>query len=329
MFDSFAYNTRVFLEALQKRGVHTEIIEGTMVVRASKGKKSTFLIDYALESEDYATAWVASNKWFAKQILKKHGIAVPDGTLFDVRTITDEKLIRLASKLSYPVVVKPVMMSQGFQVHSFIENDADLLWAIAQARKQDKETHFIVEKHFPGIEHRIFVTSSGFTAVAKRLPAKVKGDGVSSITVLAERENYRRLHPRTTCLSTLKLDDIALAYLQKQGKDFHTIPKKGEWVQLRSNSNVTTGGNCHEVTGKAHHSFAEFGRKVSVLFPGLNMMGIDILCQDVTKPLSRQPYAVCELNVLPGLTLHSVPETGRKRNAPDAAAAILFDKGLL
>ena len=53
------------------------------------------------------------------------------------------------------------------------------------------------------------MTKDGFVAAVEREPANVIGDGNSTLQQLIDKENYKRMNPRDTCLCEIWLDDIS------------------------------------------------------------------------------------------------------------------------
>jgi hypothetical protein len=48
----------------------------------------------------------------------------------------------------------------------------------------------------------------------EREPANIIGDGIHTIRELIDQENYRRMHPRNSCLCEIWIDDIAEKFMR-------------------------------------------------------------------------------------------------------------------
>jgi len=57
---------------------------------------------------------------------------------------------------------------------------------------------------------------------------------------------------------------------------------------------------------------------------GLDVAGIDIVCQDISQPLREQRGGIIEVNAAPGIRMHQYPSRGTPRDAGDAIAEALF-----
>ena len=84
----------------------------------------------------------------------------------------------------------------------------------------------LLEKQFNGREYRVFITKNGFIAVVEREPANVIGDGKHTIKELIDKENYRRMHPRNSCLCEIWIDDVAEKWMNDSKITFKDIPAK-------------------------------------------------------------------------------------------------------
>ena len=110
--------------------------------------------------------------------LKDSGIPVPEG---DVCRTLQQALI-LAEKIGYPVVVKPEKGNQGKGVSLNITNPADIAEAFNLASKFDNNV--LVEKYIPGKDYRVLVINGRVAAVARRIPARVIGDGIHTLSLI-------------------------------------------------------------------------------------------------------------------------------------------------
>lgn len=109
------------------------------------------------------------------------------------------------------------------------------------------------------------------------------------------------------------MDSVMISSLEKQGLGLSSVLEKCVKVRLRENSNVSSGGNCIDVTEKTHNSAVELGKKLLKTI-GLPYLGFDLLCKDISEPLLTQKHFICECNVSPGLSLHMLPAAGKSRN---------------
>lgn len=317
------FNFELLLQALRDEGVIVEDISATDVVILKKNHSTFIQTNTSTNATSYVSGWIADDKFYAKTFLKHKKIPVAKGFTFELNEKKD--LIEKAEKLRFPLVLKPTQMGHGQFVISNIESIVELEKAHQYLiENHDFPIQFLVEEHVFGEEYRCFVTKTGFFAAVHRKPANLVGDGESTIEELIETINFKRMNPRINCLCTIKTDWLVSNHLEKKGLSLQTIPSLGEVIQLRPTSNVSQGGDCIDVTKIVHPSVKKFTNKVLQAIPHVAVLGIDLLCEDISKPLSKQKYSVCELNTMPGLSLHTVPGIGETKPVDKEVAQIIL-----
>ncbi|HNS65692.1 MAG TPA: hypothetical protein PKJ26_04315 [Candidatus Woesebacteria bacterium] len=319
-----SFNFSLLIKELRNRGCKIKTIVPTLIFRASYLTHHELLFDTAMPSSSFTSAWIAGDKYLTKKTLKKAGIRTPVGKTFLVSNNICETLKAYANKIGYPIVIKPTQLGQGTDVYSQIYSELELQEALNHYLSSNLHRYVLIEKYIVGNEYRLFITNQGFFAVVNRIPANITGDGSHTIDELIAIENDHRMHPRSTCLCTIKVDTRVNQFLKKQNLNLQSIPNRNTTIQLRLNSNVSLGGDCIDVTDKVHNSFKTLAKKILEAFGDISVLGIDIICADISQPLKKQAYSICEVNPLPGLSLHTLPSQGNFQDTPAAFASILF-----
>ena len=177
----------------------------------------------------------------------------------------------------------------------------------------------------PGQDFRLLVVGDRLIAAARRDPPQVIGDGKSTIVQLVEEINKDPLRGdgHATPLTKIRLDDIALATLSKQGLQAESIPIMGQKVVLRNNANLSTGGSATDVTEDVHPDLAASAITAAKMV-GLDICGVDIVCEAVYKPLEEQGGGVVEVNAAPGLRMHLNPSYGKSQPVGDAIISMMY-----
>ena len=88
-----------------------------------------------------------------------------------------------ASKMGFPVIVKPNSMSQGFGV-ALVANKKDFYKAVRFIFKRDRIA--LVQKFVSGKDYRVVVLDNKVISAYERIPLSVSGDGSSTIKQLLE-----------------------------------------------------------------------------------------------------------------------------------------------
>ena len=70
-------------------------------------------------------------------------------------------------------------------------------------------------------------------------------------------------------------------------------------MKLALTGNMSTGGTSIDRTMEAHPDNVEIA-ETAALVVGLDIAGIDLVCEDIGKPLQAQGSAIVEVNAGPG-----------------------------
>jgi cyanophycin synthetase len=221
------------------------------------------------------------------------------------------------------VVVKPRDGNQGRGVAANIESREQVIAAYSAAREISND--IMVEQYLPGNDFRLLVIGNRLVAAARREPPHVIGDGEMSVRELVQQVNSdpRRSDGHANILTKIRFDDIALATLAKQGLDADSVPHKGARVILRNNANLSTGGTATDVTDDVHQELADCAVAAAKTV-GLDLCGVDVVCESVLEPLRNRAGGVIEVNAAPGLRMHLQPSFGKGRPVGEAIVSSIF-----
>ncbi|RJF97334.1 cyanophycin synthetase [Noviherbaspirillum saxi] len=265
---------------------------------------------------------IAQDKELTKMLLNAAGVPVPHG-----RSVTDaEDAWKAACEIGGPVVLKPRDGNQGKGVAVNIRTREEVIAAFNVA--YGISTDVIVERYITGHDYRLLVVGDHLVAAARRAPPQVIGDGKHTIGELIEQVNKdpRRGDGHATSLTKIRLDDIARATLVKQNYTTDSVPPKGELVVLRNNANLSTGGTATDVTEDVHPEMAARAVEAAQMV-GLDICGVDVVCESVLKPLEEQGGGIVEVNAAPGLRMHLQPSFGKGRPVGEAIVSTMFKDG--
>lgn len=265
---------------------------------------------------------IAQDKELTKKLLDAAGVPVPVGR--EVSDIEDAWLAM--TEIAGPVVVKPKDGNQGKGVTVNISTREQLNAAYAAASAISEEV--LVEKYIPGSDFRLLVVGNQLVAAARREPPLVIGDGTSTVQALVDQVNSdpRRGSGHATSLTKIRIDDIAVSCLAEQHLTLDSVPGKGARVILRNNANLSTGGTATDVTDDVHPDLAASAVAAAQMV-GLDICGIDVVCDSVLLPLEEQGGGIVEANAAPGLRMHLQPSFGKGRPVGEAIVSSMFAAG--
>lgn len=264
---------------------------------------------------------IAQDKDLTKKLLSAAGVPVPAG-----RVVVDaDDAWAAACEIGLPVVVKPQDGNQGKGVTVNIGTRAQLDAACSAAL--EFRDSMLVERYLPCNDFRLLVVGNRMVAAARRDPPQVVGDGRLSVRELVEQVNRdpRRGSGHATSLTKIRFDDIALASLATQGYHADAVPPKGHRVILRNNANLSTGGSATDVTDDVHPEVAACAVAAAQMV-GLDICGVDVVCDSLLKPLEEQRGGVVEVNAAPGLRMHLTPSFGKGRAVGEAIIDEMFGR---
>ena len=262
---------------------------------------------------------ISCDKGLTNELLRQSGIPVPRGYI----VYNEQEALSAARKIGYPVVVKPYNGNQGKGVSLNILRDQDVLEAYRLIKSYT--SCGLVESHIRGRHYRVLVVKNEVVAVAEKVPAHVRGDGIHNIKALIEIENKNPLRgeDHEKPLTKIKIDDVLLLLLKKSNLSLEYLPRNGEIVFLRENDNLSTGGVAIDVTDLVHEDIKKVCLKTSSII-GLDVAGIDITTTDISRPLNETGGAVIEINAAPGIRMHHYPSKGEPRNVAKKIVESLF-----
>jgi len=260
---------------------------------------------------------ISSDKDLTKSLLQACGVPVPEGRLVE----SPEDAWEAAEEVGVPVVVKPRDGNHGRGVTTELMTREEV--ASAYKLALDEGSGVIVERFVRGNEHRLLVVDGRVVAAARGESASVLGDGKSTVTELIDKQINTDPRRGTTDADPLNLilldDDAAVRFeLLRQGFKADSIPPKGKQVLIQRNGNV-----AFDVTDLVHPSIAA-AAALAARVVGLDIAGVDLVVDDVSRPLGEQRGAIVEVNAGPGLLMHLKPADGEARPVGEAILDSLF-----
>ena len=265
---------------------------------------------------------LACDKEETKDLLEQAEVPIPKGDIIR----TERGLKEAVDYVGFPLVIKPVNGNHGRGITTNINSMEEALIGFAEAKEISRLV--IVEKYITGEDHRLLVIDNKLVAAAKRTPAHVIGDGKSTIQQLVDEVNKdeRRGYGHEKVLTEIDINSLTLEILKEMDMTTESVPKKGEMIKLKSTANLSTGGTAEDITELIHPYNVFMAERISKII-GLDICGIDIMANDLTKPLNKSGGAVLEVNAGPGFRMHLQPTSGLPRNVGGHVVDMLFPPG--
>ena len=311
-------STAHIVEAATERGIpHIRLTEGNLV-QLGHGASQRRIWTAETDQTSAIAEEIASDKELTKSLLRSCGVPVPQGHL----VTTAQEAWDAAQDIGMPVALKPDDGNHGRGVSLDLRNRKDIEAAFQLAQRKGGGS-VIVEQFINGNEHRLLVVGKRVVAAARGETAWVTGDGQSNIIELVDRQlnsDPRRGTGEDAPLNALAPQDGAeiILELERQGFTAYSVPAQGEKVLIQRNGNV-----AFDVSDNVHPSIAA-AATLAARVVGLDIAGVDLVLEDVSRPLSEQRGAVIEVNASPGLLAHLKPADGQPRPIGKAIIEHLF-----
>jgi cyanophycin synthetase len=310
-------STACIVDAATDRGIpHIRLTDGNLV-QLGYGANSRRIWTAETDQTPAIAESIAGDKDLTKRLLGSCGVPVPEGRVVESAADAWEA----AEDIGLPVAVKPVDANHGRGVSLELKTRTEVEAAYVLAEAEGSGV--IVERFVPGNEHRLLVVGGRVVAAAKGESVWVAGDGRSTIAELIESQintDPRRGPEEDYPLDKIVLDQMpgVVLEIQRQGFQPGSVPAAGQRVLIQPNGNVA----C-DVTDRLHPEVAATAA-LAARIVGLDVAGIDLVAEDISRPLEEQGAAIVEVNAGPGLLMHLKPAEGAPRPVGRAIVDHLF-----
>ncbi|MES1999238.1 MAG: cyanophycin synthetase [Pseudomonadota bacterium] len=263
---------------------------------------------------------ISRDKDLTKQLLQSCGVPIPEGRIVD----SADDAWDAAQDIGLPVVVKPSDGNHGRGVFTNLTTREEIVAAYPLALAEGSEV--MVERFVRGLEHRLLIVGGRVAAAARGEEAWVTGDGVSALTALIESQintDPRRGDFEVCPLSRIVLaeEPVARLELARQGVHADSVLAAGQRVLV-----MRTGNMAFDVTELVHPEVAAVAA-LAARVVGLDIAGVDLVVEDISRPLDQQRGAIVEVNAGPGLLMHLKPGSGEAQPVGRAIVDHLFAAG--
>jgi cyanophycin synthetase len=309
-------STACIVDAADERRIPSIRLSEGNLVQLGHGCKQRRIWTAETDQTSAIAESISRDKDLTKTLLQSCGVAIPEGRIVDSPADAWEA----AEDIGLPVVVKPSDANHGRGVFIDLNTQAEVETAYKAALEEGSSV--LVERFIRGNEHRLLIVGGKLAAAARGEPIFVIGDGVSTISQLIDVVN---MDPRRGDLEEHPLNPVILdrepaarLELERQGLTADSVPPNGKKVLLLRNGNVAI-----DVTDQVHPSVAATAA-LAARVVGLDIAGVDLVAEDISRPLDEQRAAIVEVNAGPGLLMHLKPSEGTPRPVGQAIVEHLF-----
>jgi cyanophycin synthetase len=337
---SYGPSTRALVAEAKRRNIPVQRLddsrERAQLGRGTRALRSLLQLGYGkyqrhiwapyISVESHLATEIALNKDLTYRLVQNAGLPVPRS----IKVKDEESAVAAAREVGYPVVLKPLDGNHGRGVGVNLQNEAAVRAHYPTAFGETHTGTVLVEKFIPGNTYRVLVVGGQAVAVTEEVPAHVVGDGSHTLRQLISLTNAdpRRGHGSENLLVRIRLDETAIAMAKEQGYGPDDIPPVGRHVQLVRTAHISLGGISIDRTDDIHPYNAMIAEQAAQVI-GLQVAGIDLIAQDISRSVRETGGAICEVNAGPGLGLHIEPVEGKPRDVARPVVDLLFPPGAI
>jgi cyanophycin synthetase len=312
-------NTRAIADAARRRGIPVRRLDRGSLLQLGHGIHQRRMCGAETDRTSSIGEDIGWEKPLSKELLTAVGIPTPEG-----RIVADaDDAWKAACEAGGLVVVKPQSANHGRSVFIGLTKREDIAAAYASARETGQGPNVLVERCILGAEHRVLVVDGRVAAATRGDPLYITGDGVRSIEQFVAELNTdpRRSEDADSPLYAVEFDEMTLGVLARQGYEPASIPGGGERVLIQRNGNLAV-----DVTDLVHPDNAALVALAARAI-GLDVAGVDLVVEDISKPMRAQGGAILEVNAMPGLMMHLKPGAGQPQPVGDIIVASVIPPG--
>ncbi|MGQ7793538.1 N-acetylglutaminylglutamine synthetase [Faunimonas sp. B44] len=291
---------RIIVDEARRRGIHVHITDAEGgFFRLTYGGRSIHCRESLSELTSAIAMSICDDKAVTRRVVSAAGVTVPE----QIEAGDPDEIEAFLEKHG-KLVVKPARGEQGRGVAVGLDALEDVMKAIETARSISDRV--VIESFVEGEDLRLIVIDYRVVAAAIRRPARIVGDGRSTVRTLIEHQSRRRA-AATGGESRIPLDGETERAVRAAGFGLDDVPPPELEITVRKAANLHTGGTIHDVTDEVHPELVAAAVKAARAI-GIPVTGIDLLVRSPREPY----YAFVEANERPGLANHEPQPTAER-----------------
>ena len=257
------------------------------------------------------------DKWATNTIVQRLRLPIARWDLIE----SENQLKDIFEKYNKPVVIKPTGLTQGNGVVTKISTIEKAIEAYRYAKeminakpRQKYQYKIMIQEQVQGDDYRFLTIDGNLFIATKRVPAFVVGNGQLNIRQLIEETNRdprRDVNNPAHILKPIHFDEMLDKYIAEQNLTLEYVPKDQEKVYVRKVASMSQGGITEDCTDRVHPQMKAIVESIAKTNKSY-VMGIDIICRDISQPLTKENGSLIEINTMNEAYLNAFPVIGRQ-----------------
>lgn len=282
------------------------------------GKGSQITGSIASSKDAHIAQKIQKDKWTTNTLIQRLNLPVHRWQI-----ITSKKELEdIWDEFDKPVVIKPTGLTAGKGVSVGIDTleKAKDAYDYAKEKVQGEsrpswQKKIMIEEQIKGEDYRLLVINGNLEVATKRIPAFIIGNGKNTIEELIEEENKnpkRDTKNPAHILKPIVIDKPLLEFLKDQGLTLQSIPQKDEKINVRKVASMSQGGITQDFTDSVSKDIKILVESIARSIHAFTL-GVDVMCLDISKPLTKDNGSILEINTMPEAYLNLFPVLGKQR----------------
>ncbi|MCX7955176.1 MAG: Mur ligase family protein [Bacteroidales bacterium] len=304
----FGYSTQQIINELNKRDIPFIRLDKYNFVQIGTGCYRKLIRATLTQNAGYLAIEKTDDKYYTQQLLQELSIPVPDSIL--AKNIND--VLNFFHEKQCAIVIKPCKGYRGKKVSVNLKDEHSIIKAYIWTYSYDPEV--LVQEYIKGNTYRILVINNKVVAASQLIPPFIIGDGKSTIQELIDKLNNDPLreYGDKGKLTKVEIDEDTLKILELNNYNLSSILPENEKIFLKNTGNMRSGATSIDVTENVHPFNCFIAERIAGVF-NLDVAGIDIISEDISKPLYENDARVLEINAAPDFRMHINPTIGESR----------------
>lgn len=269
-----------------------------------QGKRILLERDISITRQSFISGRLTQCKEVTHKLLLANGLPSPATVCFYNKSYDRTVALKKLSTLTYPIILKKAIGSNSRGIFPGVANIKEALKIIE--RELPRLRSMVAQKMVFGKEYRILVFGERVIGALEMIHPHVVGDGVSSIRKIIKEK-------QSTTKKRTKFDKTFKQILKSQGVSLGSVIPKGKMIYFKRNSSLAEGGETMDVTDIVHKDLKNICIDASKTV-GKYLVGIDVICKDISKKPTKRTFNILEINGKPDLFIHYNPTHGKVRN---------------
>jgi cyanophycin synthetase len=296
-----AFYERMWRDAAMAVGAEVDVLaEGLLELRRGGARTRVFQQTVALD--DPVTLRLALDKHAVHRLLADAGVRIPEHVEF--RFGDPGPALAFLERAGGPCVVKPASgTGGGHGITAGITCADELMRACVHSGTGTER--MLIERQAGGDVYRLLLLEGELLDVVRSVPARVTGDGNSTVSRLIAAECERRVAADGAAgLSRLVINLDTVLAVERQGLSLRTVLPAGKTIAVRAITSDNGAANNETFTGTVAEEVLAQARTAAAAVGLMALAGVDVITPDPARPLEEVGGVINEVNGTPGLHHH-------------------------